>query len=167
MDNILESAEIMKLLGMGAAEFDMPGRFSKLQEVINYFGTQNKSALLRVIMQHPQVDALDAAWRYSRLQSERVNAIREILAAAEEQPIAEDISQELQQGILTMNATKRLREDIGKKRSTDIRTTVFEKEEKEKLETSAMVGNAMPMEKIAHQLNIVEEINGALSYYGN
>lgn len=148
-----ESAGIMKLLGMGASELDIPLRYSMFEEVSGYFGSDSaaRQHILKILSKSSAKDSLETVWRYVRLQNEKADAIRTLDPADFE----DDISDEIKTGYLTLEKMKRVKEDMAK----------IEKKAKTEPVDSPLVHQATKIEKVRKVFNVVEEINGALEYF--
>lgn len=149
-----ESAQIMKLLGMGASELDIPLRFSMFEEVARYFGDDSSARqdILKILSKSAAKDNLEAVWRYVRLQNEKADAIKSLDPADFE----DDISDEIKTGYLTIEKMKRVKEDMAK----------VEKKAKDEPDNSPIVQQATKIERIKKVFNVVEEINSMIETYG-
>ncbi len=111
-----ESANLARILGMGAAEFDIPLRFSMFEEVANHFNDPKTAniKILRILAKNPSKDSLEAVWRYVRLENEKLEAIKTLNPVEFE----DDIAEELKQGALSLASIKRIEEDMAKREAT-------------------------------------------------
>ena len=152
-----ESALIMKLLGMGAAELDIPARYSMFEEVASFFGTDSSSRqrILKIIQKNPAKDSLETIWRYVRLENEKKEAIK----ALDPAEFVDDISDEIKQGYLTIASERKIREDIERREKR------LTKQKEINDADSPVVKEAMKVHEVKQKLDIVKEINGALSYF--
>jgi len=158
-----ESASIMRLLGMGAHELDIPLRYSMFEEVSAYFADPSTAArkILAVIAKTPSRDALETVWHYVRLQNERREAIRSIDPAEFESPI----SDELKEGVLTVARMKELEAEMSRREASH-RDRIARKEVGDEKEGSEILQKAVTSHAaIRRKFDLVREINGALEYY--
>lgn len=154
----VENAEIMKLLGMGASELDIPLRYSMFEEVSKHFGDNPKGRqkILSILSKTPSKDGLEAVWRYVRLHNEKASTIKSL----DPSEFEDDISKELKEGALSLASIKRVEEDMAK------REKLIKPEEINDAD-SPVVKEAMKFHEIKKKFDIVKEINGALEYYGD
>lgn len=149
-----ESADIAKLLGMGAAEFEIPLRYAMFEEVMRYFSdphTGNKK-ILQILGKNPSQDGLETVWHYVRLQNEKAKVIKELDPVNFEDEIADEIKE----GALTMANMKRVEEDMARR----------EKKIKESEHSDdSVVQEATMIKNIRSKFNVVKEINQTLEKY--
>ncbi|MDE2098522.1 MAG: hypothetical protein KGL39_14810 [Patescibacteria group bacterium] len=158
-----ENAELMKLMGMGAAELDIPLRYSMFEEVSKYFsGSDAKQKVLKILAKTNSKDGLEAVWRYVRLENEK----KSVIESLDPQDFEDPISDELKEGVLTMERMKQIEDDMARK-ETKLRDKIVASDKEESENRSAMLQKAVTLHQaIKQKFNVVREINQTIEKYG-
>jgi hypothetical protein len=158
MATSVENFELMKLLGMGAVELDIPARYSMFEEVSRFFASypNARQKVLSLLAKGRGKDGLEDVWHYVRLQNEKADAIRSL----NPQDFEPEISKELEQGALSLASMKRVEEDMGR------REKQIKPEERDDLK-NPLVQAAMKFHAIKKTFNVVKELNQTLARYGD
>src|ERR1035441_5145459 len=109
----LDSYDIMNLLSMAPSELDNPKRFAQFEEVNKFFSghKDTRSKILNVTLRYPSRDKLDTIWSYVRLHREKEALVKKLVPG----DFDDEVKKELEQGYLTLEKQKRIREDIDRR----------------------------------------------------
>lgn len=155
----------MKILGMSAAELDIPARYSMFEEIASYFGTDKGASrkILNILSKHSPKDGLEAVWRYVRLENEKRDTLKVLNPAEFDDPISE----ELKAGMLTLASMKKIQEDMDRKEKTQRDKAARSNTEQSKEEGKVLQSLVEKFQPIRSTLAQVKEINRTLERYGN
>lgn len=163
----VEGAEVMNLLGVSGDDLNIPGKYSKIKDVISYFkGRRDTRYMILKTISGKHGEKLDILWTWVQLQQEKEKRISKLNPT----DFTEDIQKELEQKILTkenLDTVKKqteLRVKDAEKRVEELRKE--RKETREYVnEVAGAVGEATKFKEIKTTISQIELANEALKAY--
>ncbi len=154
----VKSTEILSPLGLFPHDFDNPQKYNKIREIVEYFKDDPKarSKVLQVLSGKPG-EKLDVLWEYVALQNEKKSK----LATLNPSDFEPDIAQELSQKYLSLQASKRIRQDVARRKAEAAR----KQEHREEAKAQRSVDKALELTHVEKTLDEIDNLNELIAVY--
>jgi hypothetical protein len=154
----IKSTEILAPLGLFPHDFDNPQKFSKIQEIVSYFGTypNPRSKVLQVLLGKPG-EKLDILWEYVALQNEKKAKV----ATLNPNDFEPDIAEELSKQHLSLKTSKRIKEDIARRKLEAQRKQEHKQEQKDQ----RGIDKALDLTHVEKTIDDIEDLNKLIAVY--
>lgn len=164
---MLEDYDIMSLLGVEPKDQMSPIRMRRIQEIISYFkDKKNARRDILKILSKDRGDKIDTVWTWAQLQQEK----NRVLKSVDRTNLDEEVVSELDNGHLTIEARRRLKNDAQKRkeelkqRMDEIRRTERDEAKREK-QLGKIKGSLGELDKVEKQIDELEGFEVQLDFY--